>query len=34
VEYKIKIPQTGYIIGLNHAPVVYRGDALLHLGFE
>lgn len=34
VEYKIKIPQSGYIIGLNHTPVVYKGDALLHLGFE
>ncbi|MCY1722406.1 succinylglutamate desuccinylase/aspartoacylase family protein [Prolixibacteraceae bacterium Z1-6] len=33
-EYKIKIPQDGYIIGLNHAPVVYKGDAILHLGFE
>ncbi|WP_346855065.1 succinylglutamate desuccinylase/aspartoacylase family protein [uncultured Draconibacterium sp.] len=33
-EYKIKIPQSGYIIGLNHAPVVYKGDAILHLGFK
>ncbi len=33
-ESKIKIPKTGHIIGLNHAPVVYKGDALLHLGFE
>jgi hypothetical protein len=33
-ESKIKIPQSGYIIGLNHAPVVYKGDALVHLGFE
>lgn len=33
-EYKIKIPQSGFIIGLNHAPVVYKGDALLHLGFD
>lgn len=33
-EYKIKIPADGHIIGLNHAPVVYKGDALLHLGFE
>jgi len=33
-EYKIKIPQQGYIIGLNHSPVVYKGDAILHLGFE
>ncbi len=33
-EYKIRIPQSGYIIGLNHAPIVYKGDAILHLGFE
>jgi len=33
-EYKIKIPHNGYIIGLNHAPIVYKGDAILHLGFE
>ncbi|HKI89663.1 MAG TPA: succinylglutamate desuccinylase/aspartoacylase family protein, partial [Draconibacterium sp.] len=34
VEYQIKIPQSGYIIGINHTPVVYKGDALVHLGFE
>jgi predicted deacylase len=33
-EYKIKIPQSGYVIGLNHAPVVYKGDAIVHLGLE
>ncbi len=33
-EYEVKIPESGYIIGLNHAPVVYKGDALVHLGFE
>jgi len=33
-EYKIKIPKNGYIIGLNHAPIVYKGDAILHLGFD
>jgi hypothetical protein len=33
-EYKIKIPQKGHIIGLNHAPIVYKGDAILHLGFD
>ncbi|MBW6536986.1 MAG: succinylglutamate desuccinylase/aspartoacylase family protein [Mariniphaga sp.] len=31
-EFNVKIPYSGYIIGLNHAPVVYKGDALLHLG--
>ncbi|MDD2380506.1 MAG: succinylglutamate desuccinylase/aspartoacylase family protein [Mariniphaga sp.] len=30
--FKVKIPQDGYVIGMNHAPVVYRGDAILHLG--
>lgn len=34
LEYKVKIPQSGYIIGLNHAPIVYKGDAILHLGFD
>jgi len=33
-EHKIKIPAEGHVIGLNHTPVVYKGDALLHLGFE
>jgi predicted deacylase len=33
-EYRIKIPKSGYIIGLNHAPMVNKGDAILHLGFE
>lgn len=33
-ESKIKMPQSGYVIGLNHAPVVYKGDAIVHLGFE
>ncbi len=33
-EYKVKIPQSGHIIGLNHAPIVYKGDAILHLGFD
>lgn len=31
-EFKVKIPHSGYIIGLNHAAVVYKGDALVHLG--
>ena len=31
-EFKVKVPHSGYIIGLNHAAVVYKGDALLHLG--
>jgi len=31
-EHLVRIPSAGYIIGLNHAPIVYRGDALIHLG--
>ncbi|WP_163718373.1 succinylglutamate desuccinylase/aspartoacylase family protein [Mangrovibacterium lignilyticum] len=31
-ERAVKIPESGYIIGLNHAPIVYQGDALIHLG--
>jgi len=31
---RIKSPYTGYIIGLNHMPVVNEGDALAHIGFE
>lgn len=31
-EHQVKIPAEGYIIGLNHSPIVYQGDALIHLG--
>lgn len=31
-EHKVHVPASGYIIGMNHAPVVYRGDALIHMG--
>ena len=31
-EHLVKIPYDGYIIGLNHSPIVYQGDALVHLG--
>jgi len=31
-EKAVKIPESGYIIGLNHSPIVYQGDALIHLG--
>lgn len=33
-ESKIKVPQSGYVIGLNHSPVVYKGDAIVNLGLE
>ncbi len=31
-EHKVKVPTSGYVLGLNHAPIVYQGDALIHLG--
>lgn len=31
-EHRVHVPTSGYIIGINHAPVVYRGDALIHMG--
>lgn len=35
-EFKevIKAPVTGYIIGLNHNPVMNAGDALMHIGID
>lgn len=33
VEYQVKSPASGHVLGLNHAPIVYQGDALIHLGF-
>ena len=32
LEYQVKMPASGHILGLNHAPIVYQGDALIHLG--
>ncbi|MEN7547324.1 succinylglutamate desuccinylase/aspartoacylase family protein [Rapidithrix thailandica] len=31
-KVQIKAPYSGYIIGINHLPVVHQGDALVHLG--
>src|SRR5690606_10365095 len=31
-EHKIKAPNTGYIIGVNHLTVVNAGGAIIHLG--
>ncbi|MBX2940818.1 MAG: succinylglutamate desuccinylase/aspartoacylase family protein [Cyclobacteriaceae bacterium] len=31
---QIKAPTTGYVIGLNNAPVINAGDALLHIGLD
>lgn len=34
MELKIKAQTDGYVIGLNHMPVVNQGDALLHIGIK
>ena len=31
-EHLVKMPEGGHVLGLNHAPIVYQGDALVHLG--
>ena len=31
-EHLVKMPAGGHVLGLNHAPIVYQGDALIHLG--
>jgi predicted deacylase len=31
MEFKIKAPQNGYIVGLSFSPVVSQGDALIHI---
>lgn len=31
VEYKVKAPNSGYIINVNDAPIVYQGDAIFHI---
>jgi predicted deacylase len=33
-EKQIKASQTGYVICINEAPVVYKGDAIIHLAKE
>lgn len=33
-ESKIKSPYSGYIYGHNNMPVVHKGDAIYHIGFE
>ena len=32
--FKVISPQTGRIIALNNAPVVHKGDAILHIGYN
>ncbi len=31
IEHKVKAPNTGYIINVNDAPIVYQGDAVYHI---
>jgi len=33
-EKKIKASQTGYVICINEASVVYKGDAIIHIAKE
>lgn len=33
-RFKCRCPHKGRVIGLNYAPVVHKGDALLHLGYQ
>ncbi len=33
-ESKVKSPYSGYIYGHNNMPVVHKGDAIYHIGFE
>jgi len=30
----VKAPNTGYIININDAPLIYQGDALFHISLE
>lgn len=32
MEFKIKAPQNGHIVGLSYSPVISQGDALIHIG--
>lgn len=31
IEHKLKSPNSGYLINVNHAPFVYQGDAIFHI---
>lgn len=31
---KLKAPQSGFVLGLNHQPLVHQGDALIHIGIS
>lgn len=31
MRFKVKAPNAGYVINVNHAPIVYQGDAIFHI---
>lgn len=31
IEHKVKAPNNGYLINVNDAPIVYKGDAIFHI---
>ena len=33
-EFEILSPRAARVIGLNYAPVVHKGDALMHIAYE
>lgn len=33
-QFKVKANRSGYIIGLNFTPVIHKGDALMHIGYN
>jgi predicted deacylase len=33
-QFKVKANRAGFVIGLNYTPVVHKGDALMHLGYN
>ncbi|RDK88699.1 succinylglutamate desuccinylase/aspartoacylase family protein [Marinirhabdus gelatinilytica] len=34
MRFKVKAPNAGYIINVNHAPIVHQGDAIFHISTE
>jgi predicted deacylase len=31
IEHRVKSPNSGYVINVNDAPIVYQGDAIYHI---
>jgi hypothetical protein len=34
MRYIVKAPNEGYIINVNHSPIVHQGDAIFHISTE